>query len=412
MLTWRDASIQALQGAGQLTAKQIVDRIEELGLRPLTGMTPEASVGAQMYTSIADGDPRIRQVAPGVFEHTGTTEQPRTLSTLGRLEMLNVREVWADEARNFTPWLLDNAGYLSEVLGIEIELEERERAIGSFSLDLFGRDLTNEAPLIVENQLEETDHRHLGQLLTYAAGTDATTVLWVASKFRDEHRQALEYLNNMSGETARFFGIEIQVAVIGDSDPAPIFNVVVQPSDWRAQVAGQRPSSGLTELQIAYRSFWTQYLETIHETHPGATNMKAPQRSNWMNLFFPRSGTVISAGFAAGARLYCDFYIDLRDASRNTAVFEALKARRAEIEAELGTKVEWDEMVNRRACKIRVERDGSVSQPDDWSVYISWLMKWHVEFRRVFGKEVNALDDALWTDPSYSDVRDDDGSLD
>jgi hypothetical protein len=268
-LTWREAAIEALRGSGELNPAQVTARIEELGLRELSGRTPEATVGAQLYTAVQAGDPRLELVAPGVFAHTGSDAVPRTGVTLGRLELLHPRQVWADEARHFTPWLFDNADYLAESLGIELELEQREHGVGMFSLDLYGRDLTNNCPLIVENQLEDSDHRHLGQLLTYAAGTDAATVVWVAPRFRDEHRQVLEYLNDMASGAARFFGVEVSVGVIGDSDPAPMFSVVAQPSNWRAQVKAQQAADEISPARAAYLQFWTSYLERLHSEHPG-----------------------------------------------------------------------------------------------------------------------------------------------
>ena len=136
---------------------------------------------------------------------------------LGRLEHVDPRSVWVHEAHDFTPWLLANADRLSEALGIDLELEAAEHAVGGYSLDLVGRDITNDAVLIVENQLATTDHSHLGQVLTYAAGTGASTIVWIATAFREEHRQALDWLNESTGDEAHFFGIELQLVKIGDS---------------------------------------------------------------------------------------------------------------------------------------------------------------------------------------------------
>src|SRR4029453_13226344 len=132
---------------------------------------------------------------------------------LGRLEAVDPRLIWAHEAHSFTPWLLENEDRLAEALGIDLELGA---SVGGYKLDLVGRDLTNDAVLIVENQLETTDHSHLGQVLTYAAGTAASTIVWIATAFREEHRQALDWLNENTGEQAHFFGIELQVVKIGD----------------------------------------------------------------------------------------------------------------------------------------------------------------------------------------------------
>jgi hypothetical protein len=151
---------------------------------------------------------------------------------LGRLECVDPRLVWIHEAHDFTPWLLENGDRLAEALGIDLELEAAEHAVGGYSLDLVGRDLTNDAVLIVENQLDTTDHSHLGQVLTYAAGTAASTIVWIATAFREEHRQALDWLNENTSEDTHFFGIELQVVKIGDSLRAPLFNVVAEPNDW------------------------------------------------------------------------------------------------------------------------------------------------------------------------------------
>jgi hypothetical protein len=156
---------------------------------------------------------------------------------LGRLNALDPGTVWPHEAHDFTPWLLENADALAEVLGLDIELSAAEHPVGSFSLDLIGGDLTNDCVLMVENQLTTTDHGHLGQIVTYAAGTEARTILWLATDFREEHRQALDFLNDLGGEDARFFGVAIGVVQIEGSKPAPLFKLRAQPNDWHAQVS-------------------------------------------------------------------------------------------------------------------------------------------------------------------------------
>lgn len=394
MTTWREASIRALEGAGPLRIDAITARIAALGLRELTGNTPEMSVGAQLYIAVQDNDPRIRLVEPGVFEHTGSTEHARVEGNLGRLEFINPRDVWPDEARHFTPWLFDNADYLSQVLGIEVELERREHPVGTFSLDLFGRDKTHECPLIIENQLEETDHRHLGQLMTYAAGTDAFTVVWVAPRFRNEHRDALNYLNTISTGEARFFGVELKVAVIGDSDPAPHFALAAQPSDWRVQARTQRGSSEVSGVRAAYLDFWTRYLDRLHSEHPGVSNVRAPQSQNWMNLNFFRRLVIVGA-FGSGSEMRCELYIDVGDPTANLQLFEALRARQAEIETAVGEPLKWDDLDGKKACRISCTRTGNVND-DDTEGHADWLLNHHLKFREVFVPIVEALPSHLW----------------
>jgi hypothetical protein len=399
MITWREAATEALVGAGPLTVQQVTERIGSSGIRPLTGQTPEASVGAQLYSALQDGDPRLRQVGPGTFEHTGSTAAPPTQQDLARLEFMDLRSIWPDEARHFTPWLLQNADRLEAELGIEIELERSEHPVGPFALDLFGRDHTHECPLIVENQLEETDHRHLGQLLTYAAGTDALTVVWIAAKFRDEHRQALEYLNDLAGDNARFFGLTIQAAVIGDSPPALVFTRVVEPSNWRAQVRAQQSTSSLSETQALYLQFWTAYLDRLHSEQPGVTNVRAPQANNWMGLNFLGRGLAMNAAFIREGKLACELYIDAGDADINVAILEALGEHQTEIEQALGRPLEWQEMPQRRACRIRSATAGSVREEGTQPALVDWLLDTHPRMTEVFRPYVAAVDDALWQQP-------------
>ena len=139
------------------------------------------------------------------------------LDGTGRLTAVDPRVVWPREAQDFTPWLLEHADSLADVLGIDLELTANEHPVGGFAQDLIGKDVTNGCVLIVENQLTVTNHVHLGQLLTYAAGTDTATIVWIAMSFREEHRQAVDWLNSLEGEDARFFGIEIGAVRVGES---------------------------------------------------------------------------------------------------------------------------------------------------------------------------------------------------
>lgn len=153
-------------------------------------------------------------------------------ATMGRLEPVALREVWAHEALAFTPWLLANADVLGEVLDMDLEIMAAEHPVGGFALDLIATDLRSNERVIIENQIETTDHLHLGQLLTYAGGTDPANIVWIAAAFRDEHRAALDWLNLRTDPDTRFFGVEISAVRIGDSPPAPLFQVVAKPNDW------------------------------------------------------------------------------------------------------------------------------------------------------------------------------------
>lgn len=164
-------------------------------------------------------------------------------SPVGRLEYIPARQVWSHEALAFTPWLLENADVLASVLGMpQLRLSAAEHPVGGYNLDLIGTDEVTGETVIVENQLESSDHGHLGQLLTYAGGTDPTTVVWIAPAFRSEHRAALEWLNARTDSRTRFFAVQLEVVRIGDSLPAPMLTLVVQPNDWEKVVKQTSPT--------------------------------------------------------------------------------------------------------------------------------------------------------------------------
>ena len=188
-----------------------------------------------------------------------------TTPNLGRLTTVLPRDVWTHEALNFTPWLLQNVDVLSDLLGMDLELQVAEHPVGDFSLDLLGRDASDDSVVIVENQLEQSDHGHLGQILTYAAGTNPKTIVWIATGFRPEHRAALDWLNEHTDPDTRFFGVEIGVVRIGDSSPAPNFRLVAEPNDWEKQVKAATAAGAITERS---KLFWTSLNNSAPEPPP------------------------------------------------------------------------------------------------------------------------------------------------
>lgn len=310
---------------------------------------------------------------------------------LGKLVRVDPREVWAHEAHDMTPWLLDNADVLADVLGIDLELSDAEHPVGAFALDLIGRDLTHDCVLIIENQLTPTDHGHLGQLITYAAGTDAGTVVWVAPAFREEHRQALDLLNSLGGDRVRFFGVQLGVVRIGDSAAAPLMELQAQPNDWAAQVlANVREVSRGAGKTAAYAEFWTAMLERIRAEHPGWTRARRPGGDNWLSLGKAFRGAGYTLVFPRG-RIRCELYIDDPDPERVKTVFAALHDRRAEIEGIFGGELSWQELPERHASRVAADADGDISQSDRHLEFVEWFVDTHGRLRRAIDTVLPAV---------------------
>jgi hypothetical protein len=249
-----------------------------------------------------------------------------TTLNLGRLTTVPPREVWTHEALNFTPWVLQNVDVLSDLLGMDLVLDVAEHPVGDFSLDILGRDQSDDSVVIVENQLEQSDHLHLGQILTYAAGTNPKTTVWITTGFRPEHRAAFDWLNEHTDPDTRFFGVEIEVVRIGDSAPAPNFKLVVEPNDWEKQVKAATATGAMTEKSKLYWDFWERFRSRVVAEHPGWTNRKTSTRDSWYSFPTGTSAATLESTFTQKG-LAVQLYFGDTDPSINTARFEALQAK-------------------------------------------------------------------------------------
>lgn len=304
------------------------------------------------------------------------------VSTLGRLSVVSPREVWRDEARDFTPWLLDNVDVLSELLGMNLVLEVAEHPVGNFRLDLKGKDEDTDQVVIVENQLEVSNHEHLGQILTYAAGTDPTTIVWIATGFREEHRQAMEWLNNRTDENTRFFAVEIEVVRIGDSAPAPAFKLVAQPNDWAKTVkAATSRNGGGTTREQAYWQFWERFRNRVLAEHPGWTKSAGSTKSSWFQMSAGAPGVNWVSTFSVrGLAVQLTFEDSNRDLNQNR--FEELRERRTEFEASYGGPLEWEQRDGLKSTRVSaITLPCNVIETENWDSWIDWLIQTGAKMR-------------------------------
>jgi hypothetical protein len=320
------------------------------------------------------------------------------IASFGRLiRKANLREVWEREATDFTPWLAqqENLELLADALYLEqLTLEATEHEVGRFSADIVARDA--DGLVLIENQIEATDHRHLGQILTYLAGLEeAATVVWIAQKFLEEHRAAIDWLNANTVERYSFFGIEIEVFQINDSALAPHFNVVAKPNDWSRGV-GTRIKGLENGKQNPLRQMYLEYWGGLHDylvENEKAIRPPKPLPQQWETFGVGRAGFYLNAVFQREQRR---IRVELILNGADKAAFRELEADQDEIDREFGAPLSWEEMLGRKSSRIALYRDDvDMSDRNTWADQFRWYAQQIKNFRRVFTSRIRALDDRV-----------------
>jgi hypothetical protein len=307
----------------------------------------------------------------------------------GYLEKVDLRTAWKNEAHDFTPWLAseDNIKLLGESVDIDLEFVAQEKEVGPYRADILCKDLSDDSLVLIENQLEKSDHTHFGQILTYAAGLNTVTIIWITSRFTDEHRAALEWMNEITGDDIKFFGLEVELWKIGDSKVAPKFNVAVKPNDWTKGKVSDG-SRGLSASRIALRDFWVGFTEYA-ESHAVHFKPGKPRPDNYMSISIGRSGFRLE-GVAAIKYLRPDtggqgLRVQLTLAGADDLLnFHALLEMRDSIEAQLGSALVWVEREGSRKCRIILYRDTDISDSKYYEDAYSWLVEHLDRFYKIF----------------------------
>lgn len=310
---------------------------------------------------------------------------------LSNLEVVKLRDVWPNEAHDFTPWLADNIDRLGAVLGMDLELRDTEAEVGAFSLDVLAHDLGSNRPVVIENQLEPTDHDHLGKLLTYAARYEAHTIVWLVRDFRPEHRAALDWLNQRTGEDTAFFGVVVEAWKIDDSRPAPRFSPVVVPNDWQKQVQHSGQEGGLSDKQLRYRDFFQVLIDTLRKEHH-FTRARSGKPQNWYGFKAGFSGVSYTATFRVNQTARVALEISTGDKARNKDRFDRLHERKEKIETALGHPLKWDRKDEYQSCIISVEREGRIEDDEGTLEQIrEWMIGRLLAFKDAFGPHLDEL---------------------
>lgn len=310
------------------------------------------------------------------------------VTELGVLKRLSPKQVWPNEAADFTPWLAEHLKELGDAIGMDLDLQrvEVEAPVGDFSLDLLAHDVGRDQPVVIENQLGATDHDHLGKLLTYAAGYDAGAIIWIAHEIRDEHRQALDWLNQHMEEDINVFGVVVEVLQIDGSRPAYNFRPVAFPNEWSRE-RGPKPHPA-TPRGEAYRAFFQSLVDVLRVKHKFTGIHSAPPTS-WVCFASGVSGITYGANFAKGDRARVEIYSGRSDAATNKSLFEALAADKAAIEKEFDCPLEWERLDEKIGCRLAIYRKGTIGDsPAQLDEIRQWMIDHLLRMKKTFGPRI------------------------
>ena len=312
--------------------------------------------------------------------------------SLGKLQKVEIRKIWPKEDANFTPWLAteENISLLSEELNLELEVQSQEERVGPFRADILCKEIATDHYVLIENQFGKTDHGHLGQILTYAAGLNALTVIWIAEKFVDEHRAALDWLNSITDESVSFFGLEIELYKIGDSDPAPMFNIVSKPNNWSKTIRRSSENAALTETKILQQQYW-QAMKEYAESQKYSFRLQKPLPQHWTNVSIGRTDFKLCA--IANTRDAC-LVVQLVVYGRNALQsFNKLStAYELDSNEKLNKDLEWVEKEGGKEHHVNfiIEKTDPLDRTD-WAKQHKLLCDWLEKFTVYFKEKIKML---------------------
>lgn len=318
---------------------------------------------------------------------------------LGTFTKVDLKEAWPTENGNFTPWLAqkDSIILLGDALNLELEVEAVEHWVGPFRADILARVIESEGEqrVVIENQFGRTNHGHLGQILTYLAGIEnAKTVVWIAEMIQPDHRAAIDWLNANTTEVFSFFALEIELWRIGNSPPAPRFNVVASPNDWSKEVRstsrqlGEAPTG---DLQRLYLEYWTALREVFRQRVPNVMPPKALPQTWWQNALGRTGYHLNSVIRREQSKIVVEVYIQRKEYEAKYA-FRELMSEKDAIESAFGYPLSWEELPGNQGSRIAVYRENTeVSAKETWAAQHEWIINKLLDFRRVFPARIQQL---------------------
>lgn len=301
---------------------------------------------------------------------------------LGKLKKVDLRQVWKHEAYDFTNWLAEetNLSLLSDELGISIELLQTEASVGRFNVDILAQEEGTDNKIIIENQLEKTDHSHLGQLITYASGLDAETLIWIVRDVRDEHKQAIDWLNEHTDENISIFLIKMELWKVGDSIPAPKFQIISKPNDWAKTVKKSVQNGGVSGLKAQQLEFWNGFKEFAQDK--SALVLQKTNPKHWYNISIGSSeGHITLTINSIKKQIAAEFYIpDSKD------FYNLLLSNKPVFEEEFPGMVEWMGLEDKKASRIKISKNIDFTNPEYWNLCYTWLLDITLRLKKVYNK--------------------------
>jgi hypothetical protein len=302
------------------------------------------------------------------------------------MQKIDLREVWINEAGDFTPWLAkdENIALLGEALGIELEVQKQEAEVGPYRADILCKETETGRAVLIENQLEDTDHGHLGQILTYAAGLNTPIIIWIAQEFTEQHRAVLDWLNEKTDGKLSFFGVEVELWKIGNSSPAPKFNVVSKPNDWSNRLKQAVLEGGLTATEELRVEYWTALVELL-KTSGSVLECKEPAPKYWLRIKTPLRG--YTCGFEITVRdQFIDVYFGSRSEDRISLLRGIQEKHKEDIGRDVGEELEWSDHKDKGRFYVTAYRECDPTSKADWNNQQTWLKDTAEKMVKAFSK--------------------------
>jgi len=306
---------------------------------------------------------------------------------LSRITKIELREQWKHEASDFTNWLAEeeNLQLLSDEIGIGITLIQTEASVGRFNVDILAKEENKDRKIVIENQLEYTDHDHLGKIITYASGFDAEIIIWIVKDVRDEHKQAIDWLNEHTDDKINIFAIKMELWQIAGSPYAPNFKIISKPNDWAKAVRTSGQSS-LSDTQLMQLDFWTQFHEYSQDNN-ATLRFRKPYAQHWDDISIGIAKAHLTLIMdTRNSQLRCEIYIP-----DSKELYNQLLSIKDKITDQLEYPLEWMELEGKKASRIKTVNDFEVSDKSKWKDCFEWLFKSAHDFQSVFVPELKKL---------------------